>query len=134
MMYRDPFWISSLLVRADLVKQVGSFDPHIEYAEDHDLLFRLSLVTSFCYAEKPLCIIDRSKSPQGSLCRPWDQVEARLRGSQLMYEKWVKLDRNCHPKCGKPLYRICGMSTVPGLTGIWSASDMRRLARQYPGQ
>ncbi len=102
-MYRDPFWVSTLLVRTDLVKQIGLFDPHIEYAEDHDLLFRLSLATSFCYADKPLCIIDRSKSPQGSMCRPWDQVEVRLRGSQLMYEKWVKLDSKLPPEVRKTL-------------------------------
>src|SRR5690348_14262571 len=48
---REPFWVSTLLVRADIVKQVGCFDPKIGYAEDHDLLFRLSLVTRFCYAK-----------------------------------------------------------------------------------
>ena len=40
---REPFWVSTLLVRADIVKQVGCFDPQIHYAEDHDFLFRLSL-------------------------------------------------------------------------------------------
>ena len=102
-MHRDPFWVSSLLVRTDLVKQVGLFDPHIEYAEDHDLLFRLSLATSFCYVDKPLCILDRSSSPQGSTCRQWDQVEVRLRGSQLVYEKWVKLDSKLSPEVRKTL-------------------------------
>ena len=83
-MCRDPFWISTLLVRTDVVKQVGWFDLHLGYAEDHDFLFRLSLVTSFCYVNKPLSSLDRSKSPQGSKCRPWDEVEVRLRGSQSM--------------------------------------------------
>ena len=90
--YRDPFWVSTLLVRADVAKQVGRFDPQIRYAEDHDFLFRLSLATTFCYVNKRLAVIDRSKSPQGSMCRPWDAVEVRLRGSQLMNEKWLKLD------------------------------------------
>jgi glycosyltransferase involved in cell wall biosynthesis len=90
--YRDPFWVSTLLVRLDVVKQLGSFDAHIGYAEDHDFLFRLSLATTFCYVNKPLAQLDRSKSPQGSICRPWDRVEVRLRGSQSMFEKWLKLD------------------------------------------
>jgi glycosyltransferase involved in cell wall biosynthesis len=94
---RDPFWVSTLLVCTDVVKQVGWFDPHIEYAEDHDFLFRLSLMTSFCYVNKPLSLIDRSKSPQGSNCRPWDQVEVRLRGSQSMFEKWLELDSKLPP-------------------------------------
>ena len=89
---REPFWVSTLLVRADVAKQVGWFDSHLQYAEDHDFLFRLSLVTSFCYVNMPLCLIDRSKSPQGSTCRPWDKVEVRLQGSQSMFEKWLKLD------------------------------------------
>ena len=95
---RDPFWVSTLLVRTDVVKQIGWFDPHLEYAEDHDFLFRLSLVTSFCYVNKPLSLIDRSKSPQGSKCRPWDKVDVRLRGSQSMFEKWLKLDSKLPPE------------------------------------
>jgi glycosyltransferase involved in cell wall biosynthesis len=89
---RDPFWISTLLVRTGLIRQLGWFDDQIGYAEDHDLLFRLSLATSFCYVNKPLASLDRSRSPEGSNCRPWDEVEVRLRGSQTMFEKWLKLD------------------------------------------
>lgn len=100
---RDPFWVSTLLVRTDVVKQVGRFDPQIGYAEDHDFFFRLSLATSFCYVNEPLSLIDRSKSPKGSICRPWDQVEVRLRGSQSMFEKWLKLDSKLPPIVRKTL-------------------------------
>jgi len=102
---RDPFWVSTLLVRTDVVKQVGWFDPHIEYAEDHDFLFRLSLVTPFCYVNKPLASLDRSKSPRGSKCRPWDNVEIRLRGSQSMLEKWLKLDSKLPADVRKTIVR-----------------------------
>lgn len=95
---RDPYWVSTLLVRTDVVKEIGCFDPHIEYAEDHDFLFRVSLATSFCYVNKPLALLDRSKSPQGSICRPWDKVEIRLRGSQSMFEKWLKLGSKLPPE------------------------------------
>jgi len=90
--YRDPFWLSTLMVRAEIVKGIGGFDTQLGYAEDHDFLFRLSLVGPYCYVNKPLCVLDRSKSPEGSDCRPWDEVEVRLRGSQLMFEKWLRLD------------------------------------------
>jgi glycosyltransferase involved in cell wall biosynthesis len=100
---REPFWVSTLLVRIDIVKQVGWYDTHIEFAEDHDLLFRLSLATTFCYVNKPLSIIDRTKSPQGSKLRPWDQVDVRLRGSQSMLEKWLKLDSKLPPDVRKVL-------------------------------
>jgi glycosyltransferase involved in cell wall biosynthesis len=98
---RDPFWISTLLVRTDLVKQLGWFDNQLGYAEDHDFLFRLSLATSFCYVNKPLASLDRSKSPEGSNCRPWDEVEVRLRGTQSMFEKWLKLDSKLPPDVRK---------------------------------
>jgi glycosyltransferase involved in cell wall biosynthesis len=110
---RDPFWVSTLLVRTDVVKQVGWFDPHIEYAEDHDFLFRLSLVTFFCYVNKPLSLLDRSKSPEGSKCRPWDQVEVRLRGSQSMLEKWLELDSKLPPNVQK--------TVVQSLRQVYSA-------------
>ncbi|MGA8490518.1 MAG: glycosyltransferase family 2 protein [Terriglobales bacterium] len=101
--YRDPFWLSTLLIRTDVVKQLGSFDTELGYAEDHDLLFRLSLVTSICYVNKPLAVLDRSESPEGSNCRPWDEVEVRLRGSQTMFEKWLKLDSKLPPDVRKAL-------------------------------
>src|ERR1035441_1655051 len=110
---RDPFWVSTLLVRTDVVKQVGWFDPHLEYAEDHDFFFRLSLMTSFSYVNKPLSLLDRSKSPQGSNCRPWDQVEVRLRGSQSMFEKWLKLDSKLTPDVRK--------TVVQSLRHVYSA-------------
>lgn len=94
---REPFWISTLMVRTDIVKRVGCFDSVIGYAEDHDLLFRLSLATSFCYANMPLSVINRSKSPPGSVCRPWDKAEVRLRGSQVMFEKWLSFNSQLPP-------------------------------------
>jgi glycosyltransferase involved in cell wall biosynthesis len=99
--YRDPFWLSTLLIRTDVVKQLGSFDTQLGYAEDHDLLFHLSLVTSICYVNKPLAVLDRNESPEGSNCRPWDEVEVRLRGSQIMLEKWLKLDSKLPPEVRK---------------------------------
>lgn len=95
--YRDPFWISTLLVSTDVVKQLGCFDNQLGYAEDHDFFFRLSLVTPFCYVNKPLALLDRSKSPEGSDCRPWDEVEVRLRGSQIMLDKWLELGSKLPP-------------------------------------
>jgi len=95
--HRDPFWLSTLVVRTDIVRQLGWFDNQLGYAEDHDFLFRLSLVTSFCYVNKPLSILDRSISPKGSTCRPWDEVEVRLRGSQIMFEKWAQLASKLPP-------------------------------------
>ena len=101
----DHFWLSALLVRTDLAKRVGQFDSQLACCEDNDFLFRLSLATSFCYVNKPLLTIDRSLSPPGSKCRPWDQVEVLLQGKQTMFEKWMKLDLNLTPDVQKRVVR-----------------------------
>jgi hypothetical protein len=102
---RDPYWVSTLLVRTEVAKHVGGFDPHIDYAEDHDFLFRLSLATSFCCVNRPLAQLDRSKSPQHSMCRPWDRVEVRLRGLQAMFEKWLELGSTLSPEVRRTVVR-----------------------------
>jgi len=86
------FWVSSLLVRTDMIRQIGGFSPDISFAEDRDLHFRLSLVTSVAYVNKQLIRTDRTPSPPGSACRPWDKVEVQFRQQQHMFEKWLRMD------------------------------------------
>src|SRR5208283_3297783 len=86
------FWISALLARTDLIRRIGGFDPNVHFAEDRDFYFRLSLVTSFAFVNKPLVRTDRSSSPHGATCRPWEKAEVRLRGSQCMLEKWLRMN------------------------------------------
>jgi glycosyltransferase involved in cell wall biosynthesis len=85
------FWVSSLLVRADTIRQVGGFRSDISFVEDRDLHFRLSLVTSIAYVNKPLIRTDRSPSPPGSTCRPWDKPEVQFRQQQWMLETWLRI-------------------------------------------
>jgi glycosyltransferase involved in cell wall biosynthesis len=85
------FFLSTLLVSTDLVRRAGGFDPQIPFAEDRDLCFRLSLLTSFAYINEMLIDTDRSSTPAGSDCRPWDKIEVRLAGHQRMYEKWLTM-------------------------------------------
>jgi len=80
-----------LVVRSDLARQVGGFDNDLHFEEDHDFLFRLSLVTSYCYVNLPLAIIDRTSrvTDPNARARAWDNAEFRIRARQLMYEKWL---------------------------------------------
>jgi glycosyltransferase involved in cell wall biosynthesis len=98
---RDPYCVSTLLVDADVAKGVGWFDSSLKYAEDHDFLLRLALATPICYVNKLLCIIDQSESPEGSKCRPWNEIEVRLQGWQSVQEKWLKLDGELPPDVKK---------------------------------
>ena len=102
------FWVSSLLVRADIVRQVGGFSPDISFVEDRDLHFRLSLVTSIAYVNKQLIQTDRNPSPPGSTCRPWDQAEVQFRQQQHMLEKWLRTDIALPPDLRRIIERHLG--------------------------
>jgi glycosyltransferase involved in cell wall biosynthesis len=86
------FWVSSLLVRADILRQIGGFSQDISFVEDRDLHFRLALVTSVAYVNKQLIRTDRSPSPPGSAIRPWDKAEVQFQQQQHMLEKWLSMN------------------------------------------
>ena len=95
------FWLSTLLVRTDLARHIGAFDAEIQGPEDRDFYFRLALVTSLAFIDMPLARTDRSASPPGSTCRPWDKWHIRLRSHQRMYEKWLGLGAALPPEVRK---------------------------------
>jgi hypothetical protein len=80
-----------LLVRADTIRKIGCFNRNISFVEDRDLQFRLSLVTSIAYVNKPLIRTDRTPTPPGVTPRPWDKQEVQFRQQQLMLENWLKM-------------------------------------------
>jgi glycosyltransferase involved in cell wall biosynthesis len=85
------FWVSSLLVQADIVRRIGGFSQDISFVEDRDFHFRLALVTSVAYVNKQLIRTDRSPSPPGSAIRPWDKVGVQFKQQQHMLEKWLRM-------------------------------------------
>jgi len=85
------FWLSTLLVSTELAKQIGGFDTAIPFAEDRDFFFRLSRATSLLYVNKPLARTDRSSCAHVRERRSWDTTTVRLRGQQLMLEKWLAM-------------------------------------------
>ena len=87
--------IVTLLCRTELVKKAGGFDPTLRFTEDYDFIFRLSLVTDFCFVNAPLVIIDRSaaESRHSGTSAIWDQVDFRLKCEQRRYEKWMCLTK-----------------------------------------
>jgi glycosyltransferase involved in cell wall biosynthesis len=85
--------IVTLLARADDIRKAGGFDPALQFTEDYDFLFRLSLVTGFCYVNAPLAIIDKTPAQQrhAGASEIWDNIEFRLQSEQYRYEKWLGL-------------------------------------------
>jgi glycosyltransferase involved in cell wall biosynthesis len=90
----DGSWVQALVVRNDLVRQIGGFDADLHFMEDHDLLFRLALVTPFCYVNLPLAVIDRTSTATdpSARVRAWDGAEFRLKAQQHLFEKWLTLN------------------------------------------
>jgi glycosyltransferase involved in cell wall biosynthesis len=86
------FWISSLMVKTETIRQIGGFRANISFVEDRDLHFRLSLVSSIAYVNKMLIRTDRNPSPPGSVCRPWDKLEVQFRQQRSMLTSWLTGD------------------------------------------
>jgi glycosyltransferase involved in cell wall biosynthesis len=101
-MIRDParliasqisVWCQTVIVRADLVRSVGGFDPFLRCGEDRDFLFRAALVSAFCYVGMPMVLIDRSPAELRHMgeAKNWDREEFRLRMDQYRVEKQLSL-------------------------------------------
>jgi glycosyltransferase involved in cell wall biosynthesis len=87
-------WLQTFVIRTDLIRQLGGFDRDLHFAEDQDFLFRLALITNYCYVNIPLVSIDRTDvhSDPNMAPRLWDKLEVRLQNAQSLTEKWLRLD------------------------------------------
>lgn len=85
--------IITVVCRADLMRKIGGFDPNLHFTEDYDFLFRLAMVTEFCFVNALLALADRSSPIQrhSGTSAIWDKVDFRLRSEQYRYEKWLKM-------------------------------------------
>jgi glycosyltransferase involved in cell wall biosynthesis len=102
------FWVSSLLVRADIARQIGGFSSDISFVEDRDFHFRLSLVTGIAYVNKQLIRTDRTPSPAGSNLRPWDKVAVQFRQQEYMLKKWLAREPPLPPDLHRIVERTLG--------------------------
>ncbi len=85
----------TLVCRADVIKKSGGFDPDLRFTEDYDFMFRVALLTDYCYVNMPLAIADRSLATErhSGTSSIWDNVEFRIRCEQYRYEKWLKMSQ-----------------------------------------
>jgi glycosyltransferase involved in cell wall biosynthesis len=85
--------VVTLLCRTELVRKAGGFDPKLRFTEDYDFVFRLALVTNYCYVNLPLVIVDRTVASvrHTGVSAIWDQIDFRLDCEQRRYEKWLQL-------------------------------------------
>lgn len=94
---RSGLYVQTFLVHRDLARRVGDFDPKLRCAYDTDYLFRLALMTPFCYVNKPLVEIDRTVNRELGLIDEMGRDELfRLQEHEHLYPKLLALigDRN----------------------------------------
>jgi hypothetical protein len=85
--------LSSLLARADTVRRAGGFDPKLLYSQDSDFMFRLAMLTDFCYVNRPLVWFDRSPAEirHVGVSADWNKMEFFLQDSQIRLEGLLRL-------------------------------------------
>lgn len=84
---------SSLLARADVVRKSGGLNPKLHFQQDTEFMFRLALLTQFCYVNLPLVQFDRSPNEvrHVGVSSEWDKVEFLLQDSKIWLEGLLRL-------------------------------------------
>ena len=85
--------LSSFLGRADMVRRTGGFDLILPFSQDSEFLFRLAMLTGFCYVNRPLVRFDRSPAEirHVGVSAEWNKLDFWLRDSQLRLEGLMRL-------------------------------------------
>jgi glycosyltransferase involved in cell wall biosynthesis len=85
--------LSSLLVRAEVIKKAGGFDPKLLYSQDSEFMFRLAMHTEFCYVNRALVGFDRSPAEvrHVGVSADWNKMEFFLKDSQMRLEGLTRL-------------------------------------------
>jgi glycosyltransferase involved in cell wall biosynthesis len=123
--------ICSILARADLVARAGGFDSNLRFGMDSDFLFRLAMLTDFCYVNRPLTLVDRSPAEKRhvGVSSEWDNLEFVLRQTQIRFEKFLSLSEGLPTKMRKLI--LAGLSSVhSGLANCHLAAGEYGRARE----
>ena len=91
--------LSSFMGRADLIRKAGGFDLKLPYSQDSEFLFRLAMLTRFCYVNRPLVRFDRSPVEQRhvGVSSQWTKPDFWLADSQARLEGLLRF-RETLPK------------------------------------
>jgi glycosyltransferase involved in cell wall biosynthesis len=84
--------LSSLMARTDLMRKTR-FDPKLAYSQDSDFMFRLAMLTSFCYVNSPLVRFDRAPAEirHVGVSAEWNKMDFWLQDSQRRLEGLLRL-------------------------------------------
>jgi len=87
-------FIGSILARAHEVRKTGGFDLNLRFGEDTDFLFRLAMITDFCYVNLPLVWFDRAPAEVRHVgpSAEWNRMRFILEQARLRLEKFLRLN------------------------------------------
>jgi GT2 family glycosyltransferase len=85
--------ISSLIARAELVRRVGGFDPELGFYADSEFMFRVAMLTGFCYVNRLLVWFDRSPAETRHVgsSKEWDKLEFILQENRIRLDKFLRV-------------------------------------------
>jgi glycosyltransferase involved in cell wall biosynthesis len=97
-------YMQTVMVRADVMRRFGEFDPKYRLSQDVDFLFRLGLLTSFCYVNVPLVEIDQHSQRELGLtttypARSW----TAMLEAESMLRKWLSMVDESRPELRRVL-------------------------------
>jgi glycosyltransferase involved in cell wall biosynthesis len=123
--------LSSFLARADVVRRAGGFDPTLLYSQDSEFMFRLAMVTGFCYVNRPLVWFDRSpfETRHVGVSAEWNKLEFWLHDSQLRLEGLMRLSEGLPTKLHDLIREELG-SVHSGWTNWHLEAGQHRKARE----
>lgn len=123
--------LSSFLARADVARATGGFDPKLLFSQDSEFLFRLALLTRFCYVNLPLVRFDRSPAElrHVGVSSDWNKLDFFLQDSQLRLEKLLHLTEGLPPKVRKVIREQLG-SVHSGWTNWYLETGQHQKARE----
>jgi glycosyltransferase involved in cell wall biosynthesis len=84
-----PVWLQNLVVRTELARRAGGFDPALRFGDDDDFAFRVGCETKLAFVNIPMVLIDRTirEDRHVGASKNWDDADFRLRMAQHRMEK-----------------------------------------------
>jgi glycosyltransferase involved in cell wall biosynthesis len=122
--------LSSFLAKTDTIRKLGGFDPSLLYSQDSEFMFRLAMLTAFCYVNRPLVLFDRSpvEDRHVGVSSAWNSMEFFLQDSQLRLEGLLRLTEN-QPTAIRDLVRRQLGSIHSGWVNCYLETGQYRKAR-----
>lgn len=123
--------LSSFLARTDEVRRMGGFDRNLLYSQDSEFMFRLAMLTSFCYVNLPLVLFDRSpaETRHVGVSSDWNRLDFFLQDSQLRLEGLLRLTEG-QPTAVRNLIRKQLGSIHSGWANCYLETGQYRKARE----